>query len=57
MVRVRVRVQQLKWEAPDTEGLVDFLVREKGFSCVPPLSRARAGGRAASRILTPPGAQ
>ncbi|BGP58269.1 hypothetical protein JCM8202_000969 [Rhodotorula sphaerocarpa] len=22
----------LKWEAPDTEGLVDFLVREKGFS-------------------------
>ncbi|GAA5886689.1 hypothetical protein JCM3774_005830, partial [Rhodotorula dairenensis] len=23
---------ELKWEAPDTEGLVDFLVREKGFS-------------------------
>lgn len=25
---------QLKWEAPDVEGLVYFLVREKGFSCV-----------------------
>jgi hypothetical protein len=25
---------QIEWTAPDVEGLVDFLVREKGFRCV-----------------------
>lgn len=25
---------QLTWEAPDVDGLVEFLVRDKGFKCV-----------------------
>ena len=25
---------KLEWKEPDVEGLVDFLVREKGFMCV-----------------------
>jgi len=24
---------QLKWEAPDEEALVEFMVKEKGFRC------------------------
>lgn len=27
---------QLIWEAPDVEGLVDFLAKDKGFKCVAP---------------------
>ena len=26
---------QLDWKSPDLEGLVDFLVKEKGFKCAP----------------------
>ncbi len=25
---------ELEWKSPDIDGLVDFLVREKGFKCV-----------------------
>ena len=28
---------QLDWKSPDVEGLVDFLVKEKGFKCAPSL--------------------
>jgi hypothetical protein len=30
---------QLEWKAPDTEGLVEFLCRDKGFKWVPPFHR------------------
>lgn len=37
------RGEQLVWESPDVDGLVEFLVRDKGFKCVSPYSPLISG--------------
>ena len=37
----------LEWKNPDIEGLVDFLVKDKGFKYVPSLYKSLACSRAA----------